>query len=291
MTSEKPSDVLIRRATPHDAATCGQICFDAFSTINQKHGFPCDFPEPAVAIGLMTTMFSAPPFYCVVAELDGRIVGSNCLDERSAIHGIGPITIDPSVQNRGVGRRLMQAVMERSHQKNAAGVRLVQAGFHMRSLSLYSSLGFEIREPLACMQGKTRQRSVAGCSVRAAHPGDLPACASLSSRIHGFDRSGELPHAIETGTAKVVERDGKITAYSSDLAFFGHATAETNADLQALLSSAESFGGSGVLIPTRNTSLFRWCLQNGLRIIQPLTLMSIGLYSAPAGAWLPSILY
>ena len=291
MTTEKSSHVLIRRATTDDAAICGQICFDAFSTINQKHGFPCDFPEPAMAIGLMTMMFSAPPFYCVVAEVDGRVVGSNCLDERSIIHGIGPITIDPNVQNRGVGRKLMQAVMERSHQKDAAGVRLVQAGFHMRSLSLYASLGFEIREPLACMQGKTKQRSVPGCTVRAAQQSDLAACAALSQRVHGFDRSGELPHAIETGTAKVVERDGHITGYTSDLAFFGHATAETNVDLQALLCSAESFGGPGALIPTRNTAFFRWCLENGLRIVQPLTLMSAGLYNDPAGAWLPSILY
>lgn len=291
MTTEKSSHVLIRRATTDDAAICGQICFDAFSTINQKHGFPCDFPEPAMAIGLMTMMFSAPPFYCVVAEVDGRVVGSNCLDERSIIHGIGPITIDPNVQNRGVGRKLMQAVMERSHQKDAAGVRLVQAGFHMRSLSLYASLGFEIREPLACMQGKTKQRSVPGCTVRAAQQSDLAACAALSQRVHGFDRSGELPHAIETGTAKVVERNGHITGYTSDLAFFGHATAETKVDLQALLCSAESFGGPGALIPTRNTAFFRWCLENGLRIVQPLTLMSAGLYNDPAGAWLPSILY
>jgi hypothetical protein len=28
-------------------------------------------------------MFGHPRFYCVVAELRGAIVGSNCLDERS----------------------------------------------------------------------------------------------------------------------------------------------------------------------------------------------------------------
>jgi len=291
MTSERVSDIVIRRATPQDAAACGQICYDAFCTINQKHGFPCDFPAPEMAIGLLSMMFSAPPFYCVVAEVDGRPVGSNCLDERSSIRGVGPITIDPAVQNRGVGRHLMQAVLDRSQQQGAAGVRLVQAGFHMRSLSLYASLGFEIREPLACMQGRTKQRSAPGCMVREAEPGDVPACAALSNRVHGFDRSAELPHAIESGTAKVVVRGGRITAYSSDLAFFGHTTAETDADLEALLCSVDSFGGPGILIPTRNTAVFRWCLENGLQVIQPLTLMSMGLYNEPAGAWLPSILY
>ena len=51
-------------------------------------------------------LFSSPGFYCVVAESEGRIVGSNCLDERSLIAGIGPITVDPGAQNLGVGRKL-----------------------------------------------------------------------------------------------------------------------------------------------------------------------------------------
>jgi GNAT superfamily N-acetyltransferase len=291
MSAEQAREITVRRATPEDAAICGQICYDAFSTINQQHGFPCDFPEPAMAIGLFKTLFSAPPVYCVVAELDSRIVGSNCLDERSIIAGVGPITIDPRVQNRGAGRRLMQAVMERANERGAAGIRLVQAGFHTRSLSLYASLGFDVREHLACMQGQTRQREVAGSTVRLAQPADVPACRVLSVRVHGFDRSGELPHAIEAGTARVVERDGRITGYASNLAFFGHGTAETNVDLQALITSADSFGGPGILIPTRNSALFSWCLANGLRVIQPMTLMTTGLYNEPAGAWFPSVLF
>jgi GNAT superfamily N-acetyltransferase len=291
MSAQQAPEVTVRRATPEDAAICGQICYDAFSTINQQHGFPCDFPDPAVAIGLLKTLFSAPPVYCVVAELDGRIVGSNCLDERSIIAGVGPITIDPAVQNRGVGRKLMHAVMERANERGAAGIRLVQAGFHARSLSLYASLGFDVREHLACMQGQTLQRGVAECTVRAAQPADIPACGALSVRVHGFNRSGELPHAIEEGTARVVERDGRITGYASNLAFFGHGTAETNVDLEALIASAESFGGPGILIPTRNTALFSWCLSNGLRVIQPMTLMTMGLYNEPAGAWYPSVLF
>ena len=291
MPSLSEPNILIRTATPDDAEVCGQICFQAFSTINQQHGFPCDFPNPGAPIGLLKMLFSAPGVYCVVAEVEGRIAGSNCLDERSIIAGVGPITIDPAVQNRGIGRKLMQAVMDRANEQGAAGIRLVQAGFHTRSLSLYATLGFDVREPLACMQGQTLQRSVAGCIVRAARPADVSACSALSLRVHGFDRSVELPHAIEDGTARVVEREGRITGYASNLAFFGHGTAETDVDLQALIASAESFGGPGILIPTRNSAVFRWCLANGLRVVQPMTLMTMGLYNEPAGAWFPSVLY
>ena len=66
---------------------------------------------------------------------------------------------------------------------------------------------------------------------------------------------------------------------------------ETVRDLQALISSAETFGGPGILVPTRNAPLFRWCLDNGLRVKHPMTLMSLGEYQEPAGSFLPSILY
>ena len=90
---------------------------------------------------------------------------------------------------------------------------------------------------------------------------------------------------------RVVERAGRITAYASDLGFFGHSVAQTNADLEALIAAAESFSGPGFLLPTRNSALFRWCLENGLRVVEPMTLMANGLYNQPAGAFLPSIFY
>jgi hypothetical protein len=37
--------------------------------------------------------------------------------------------------------------------------------------------------------------------------------------------------------------------------------------------------------------MLRWCLANGLRVVQPMTLMTTGLYNEPAGAWLPSIMF
>jgi hypothetical protein len=66
---------------------------------------------------------------------------------------------------------------------------------------------------------------------------------------------------------------------------------ETNSGVQALIANAGVFLGPGILVPTRNAELFRWCLVNGLRVVQPLTLMTLGFYKEPAGAYLPSILY
>ncbi len=280
----------IRRATAADAERCGKICFDAFATLANKHNFPPDFPNPEISTQVLAMMFKHPAFFCVVAEQDGKLLGSNCLDERTMIAGVGPITIDPATQNKNVGRRLMQAVMARAAEKKFAGVRLVQAAYHTRSLSLYAKLGFVVREPLACMQGLI-QKNLPGYHVRPAQAGDLRACNDLCLRVHGHDRGGELTEAIDRGTAMVAEADGRIRAYATTVAFSGHAVAESNRDLQALISASAQFQGAGILVPERNAELFSWCLEHGLRISQTMTLMTIGLYNEPAGAYLPSILF
>jgi ribosomal protein S18 acetylase RimI-like enzyme len=283
-------DIVIRRATAADAEECGKICFEAFTTLATKHGFPPDFPNAEVPTHVLSSMFSSPSFFCVVAERNGKIVGSNCMYESSSIAGVGPITIDPAAQNKSAGRQLMQAVMACAAERKLAGVRLVQAGYHTRSLSLYAKLGFVVREPLACMQGSIGN-PLPGYRVRPADADDLGACNDLCLRIHGHDRGGELQDAIQQGTAVIAESGGVIKAYVSSLGFFGHAVAESNEALQALIAAASEFQGPGILVPTRNAGLFLWCLERGLRVVQPMTLMTMGLYNEPAGAFLPSILF
>lgn len=286
-----PDAVTIRRAKPEDAPECGRICYEAFTQINMRHGFLPDFPGPDMAIGVLSMMFSHPGFYTVVAELHGKIAGSNCLDERTPIAGVGPITIDPRVQNQGIGRRLMQAVLDRASEKGFAGVRLLQAAFHNRSLSLYAKLGFDMREFMSVMQGPPISKPLEGYRVRAAATSDLEDCNRLCTSVHGHDRGGELVDGIKQGTAVVAERGGRIVAYASAIGFMGHAVAETNPDLKALIASASAFAGPGIIVPTRNAELFRWCLQSGLKVVEPMTLMTLGLYNEPSGAYLPSVLY
>ncbi len=281
----------LRPGKPEDGIACGEICFNAFAAISKQHNFPPDFPSAEVATGLLGWLLSRPDVYSVVAAVGGKVVGSNFLWESDAIAGVGPITIDPTNQNGGVGRGLMENVLARAAQQKFAGVRLVQAAFHNRSLSLYTKLGFEVREPLACIRGTPLKKSWPGFVVREATPDDVQACSQLCRNVHGHDRKNELLGAIQQKTATVVERNGSITGYATGIGFFTHAVAENNDALKALIAAAPEFAGPGFLLPSRNSEVFRWCLNEGLRVTQPLTLMSLGLYNEPRGAFLPSILY
>jgi predicted N-acetyltransferase YhbS len=281
----------IRAAAAGDADAAGAVAYRAFHRIATAHNFPPDFPSVEAAVGLAKMMIAHPRVYGVVAEVDGKIAGSNFLWEQSSVAGVGPITVDPDAQNAHVGRALMFAVLKRAANKEWASVRLVQAAYHNRSLSLYTKLGFDPREPLSVMQGAPIGKTIAGYKVRKATADDIGACNALCVRVHGHDRHGEASDALVQGSASVVEHDGRITGYATVIGFFGHAAGETDTDIKALIAAAPGFAGPGMLVPTRNAELLRWCLDNGLRIVQPMTLMSRGLYNEPRGAFLPSILF
>ena len=281
----------LRPGRPEDASDLGRIGYEAFNVIATRHGYPCDIPSIQIGIEMMRRRLTHPKFYSVVAEVGSTIVGSNFLDERSRVTGIGPITVDPAYQTGGIGRELMLDVLQRSAETGSVSTRLVQVAYNTRSLALYSKLGFETREPLSNITGRPPRQRMLGRTTRKATTTDLKSCNELCEVIHGHNRRGELADAIAGDNAVVVEREGRVSGYSTGLGFGGHSVGETNEDIEALISSADSFTGPGILVPTRNGSLLRWCLNNGLKINQQMTLMTLGLYNEPKGQYLPSILF
>jgi len=282
----------LREVKAGDAEACAQICFDAFGALHDHHRFPRDFPRLEAATALMSMWIPHPSIWGVVAEIDGRIVGSNFLDERDPIRGVGPITIDPESQNAGVGRKLMEAVLERG--EGAPGIRLLQDGFHMRSLSLYESLGFDVKEPVAVISGKPRSGPLQGVEVRPLAEGDLNECEALCKKVHGFERTNELRDSIQAFAPFVAVRDGRVVAYASSVTFWplNHGVAESEQEMTALLLGAAALVEDPValLVPLRS-GLFRWCLEEGLRLVKPMNLMAVGEYHEPSGSWFPNVLY
>lgn len=292
--------IRIRPMQQEDVETCGRISHAAFRNIAEKHGFRPDFPADEAAVQLSQAFFEAPEMFSVVAELDGQVIGSNHLSEYDAIRAVGPITVDPNAQAKGAGRMLMEAVIERGKQgiseKRAAGIRLCQDTYNSASLSLYTSLGFDVREVLALIEGELHGDVPPDVTVRAIKEEDYASCAELCRVVHGFDRLNELKHSPPFLTSFVAVRDGRITAYASSPQFWAmnHAVAETESDMHALLIGAAALSeGQHVsfLLPMRQSGLFRWCLQKGLRVLKPMTLMTTGEYQEPKSCYMPSVGY
>src|ERR1044072_1704260 len=246
--------IQIRAMRVEDVETCGRICYEAFRDISVRHNFRPDFPNAQLGIDLMRMLVDSPNTFSVVAERDGEVIGSNHLMEYDAIRAVGPITVDPAAQAKGAGRMLMQAVIERG--KGSAGIRLVQDSFNTASLSLYASLGFDIKEPLALMEGALKGDESADVTVRAIQEDDYEACAELCRKIHGFDRLNELKNMPPFITPLVAIRNGRLTAYASAPNFWvmNHAVAKTEDDMRALLIHAGNLTPDKpitFLLPTR----------------------------------------
>ena len=284
----------LRPIEPADRDAAARILYEAFAGIHDRHRFPRDFPTLEAATELVASFVAHPGIWGVVAEREGRIVGSNFLDERGPVRGVGPITVDPGAQAAGVGRRLMQAVLERG--ASGAGIRLLQDSFNTGSLALYASLGFDVAEPIALMGGTARAAVPAGVEVRPLATGDLEACEQLCIAVHGFQRTNELLDALESPALQplVAIRGGRVVAYATTLAVFpaAYAVAATEEDMAALIAGAATVEDSvSFLLPTRQHRLLRWCLEARLRVVKPMTYMVVGDYRTPRGAWIPSVLY
>jgi predicted N-acetyltransferase YhbS len=281
----------VRPATPNDLTAVAPILYSAFRSISDYHRFPPDFDSLETAHAIASLLLKHPTFYGVVAEDAGRILGSNFIDLRSPIVGLGPISVDPEAQNKGVGRQLMIAAMDEAQRRGCAGIRLVQLAYHNRSLCLYTTLGFRSRTPLSIMQGTPLNRRFEGYEVRAATAADADACNALCCRVHGVDRKQEVEESIGQNSLMVVEHLGRITGYTNGVGFFTHTVADSNRSLMALIAAAPSFPGPGFFVPTINFEVFNWCLQQKLRLVAQATYMTIGLFNEPDGAWLPGVLY
>jgi predicted N-acetyltransferase YhbS len=291
-STQSAQEVTLREAKPDDTEALAQIVFDAFGDIHDHHRFQRDFPSLEAAVGMMSAWIPHPQVWGVVAEADGRIVGSNFLDERDSIRGVGPITIDPKSQNSGVGRRLMEAVIERG--QDGDGIRLLQDGFHMRSLSLYTSLGFRATAPCIVMSGKPRSAPARDVEVRPLEEGDLEACAELCKKVHGFDRNGSLRDAMHAFQPFVAVRDGRIVGYSATPTFWpmAHGVAESEEDMKALLlGAAVQIDEPIALLVPLLSGLFSWGIEEGLRSVKPMNIMAMGAYQEPQGGWYPSVIY
>jgi GNAT superfamily N-acetyltransferase len=276
--------------TPNQIPELGRICYDAFSTLQDRHGYPRDFPDVDTGRMIIAHVATRSDYTGVTAVLDGTVVGSNYLLHSDPVSGVGPITVDPKVQTRGIGRALMTWVMEEVRRRGIRQTRLFQEAINTTSLSLYASLGFAWRDSAALMRMKPAEAD--DPTIRPLTAEDLASVESLSERTYGFSRAGDGAELLKAKfPAFIREKQGKAVGYLIS-SLFGHAGAESNGDLLALVSHAARHVPSPLQVficPLSNDSLYRSALGAGYRTLKVLSYMSLGKYVPPRGAFLPSI--
>lgn len=273
------------------------IGYEAHKTISSAHGYPCEQPSEEFGIGLIRMLLDNPNSWGVLAERQGKILGSVFLHEfpPSPVAVIGPLTVHPSAEGGGIGRKLMNAAVIQAHKRNHDQIRLVQSPSHIRSFVLYTKCGFTLREPLFLMQGQSLKSEINHASNRSArlvlNNNDISMCNELCKSAYGFSRDLELHQAIDQGVALMTEQDGAVTGYAAGIGILCHAVAKSNDDLKTLIANASTILGPGFLVPGRNHEIINWLLENRFQIGWPANLMTIGPYQEPRLPFLPSLAY
>lgn len=277
-------------ATAEEIPRLSVICHEAFSALHDRFGIERDVPDAAVGEMIIAQTVKRPDYTGVMAVLDRRVVGSNFLCFADEVAGVGPITVDPAVQSKGIGRALMQWVIDEARRRQIRQTRLFQEALNTTSLSLYTSLGFDWRDSAALMQAIPA--AVADPGVRPLTADDLPAVAELSRRAYGFSRAGDAAQLLEWQVPGFLkQREGKPVGYLF-ATLFGHAGAETDQDLLDLASQAALHLPPPLarfICPLARPALYRQALASGHRTLKLLSYMSLGDYTAPGGAHFPSI--
>jgi hypothetical protein len=171
-------------------------------------------------------------------------------------------------------------------------IRLVQDAFNMASLSLYASVGFDVKEALVLMQPAPAAED--DPSVRPAREDDLHAIEDLSRRIYKVSRRNEVAAALKFGFPVFArERQGRVVGYLTPI-LIGHGVAETHEDALALVGQAARMlppEEARVFCPLSEGELYRSFLSAGCRAIKVMNLMVIGPYEPPDEVWMPSVAY
>lgn len=277
-------------ATAGEIPRLSLICHEAFSSLHDRFGIERDLPTPEVGEMIISHVVKRPDYSGVMAVLDGKIVGSNYLLHADEVAGVGPITVDPAVQAKGIGRALMQWVIDEARRREIRQTRLFQEALNITSLSLYTSLGFDWRDSAALMQSTAATEEDA--TVRPLGREDLPAVDELSRHAYGFSRAADAAQLLELQTPGFLRvKNGEPVGYLF-ATLFGHAGAKTDEDLLALVSQAARQLPPPLarfICPMARPGLYRKALAAGHRTMKVLSYMSLGEFVPPPGAQFPSI--
>ncbi len=279
----------IRQARAEDVPELGRVCYEAFKDLCDRHGFPTDFASVEFAQQVVGMLVAQEQVYSIGAFDGDAAKGSNFINMWSEVAGIGPISVDLAAQGEGIGRKLMGDVIAAAREQGHDMVRLCQDSFNMQSLALYTSMGFDTKEPLVYLELSSDGQPDPG--FRPATSADFDQMDELCQSVYRISRRGDYEVFLSLGFPMFVLDRGQIAGYHIGTAL-GHGVAETAEDLLTLLAGyGATAPGAHALVPIRDGALYRGALAAGHRNVKVMNLMALGPYEEPQGTYAPSMVF
>jgi GNAT superfamily N-acetyltransferase len=194
------SDIIVRPLRETELSTADSIMRLAFGTF-------IGLPDPMAFMGdaaYVRNRWLANPHAAFAAESAGELIGSNFATNWGSIGFFGPLTIRPDFWDRGVGKRLMEPIMELFDKWETRHAGLFTFSQSQKHIGLYQRFGFWPRFLTAIMSRPVKQKTSASRWTRfsavpaAERDSVLSACREVTDAIYeGLD----VTHEIETVAA------------------------------------------------------------------------------------------
>ena len=196
---------------------------------------------------------------------------------------IGMVLVQAQVQRRGIGRKLMDAVL------SEAGARRLYLNSTEAGTALYRTLKFVPCGGLRQIQGFATGASHARQPfMRVAVKRDLALLATVDRKATGMDRTGLLDELLSTGRGLVLEEQNSITGFGFVRDFgkgqlIGPVVCHTDGRAQSLIAAflAETRGFVRIDCDLAYTELTDWLLTHGLTDSGTAIRMARGLLKEP----------
>src|SRR5574341_1394987 len=131
-------DISVRPLQENDLSIADHIMRLAFGTF-------LGLPDPTAFMGdagYVRTRWRADPSAAFGAEVGGEFVGSNFASNWGSVGFFGPLTIRPDLWDRGVGKRLMEPIMECFDRWGTKHAGLFTFAHSQKHVGLYQKFGF-----------------------------------------------------------------------------------------------------------------------------------------------------
>ncbi len=304
--------MLLRSLTDDDRNDYAQMLYSSFNTWYAAHGWPSDYfrcqPEQT---GIFLDVYNDISPDCSIAAFDpnnDRLMGACFYHPREHHVSLGIMSVNPDYFQRGVGRALVNHIVDFTDTHQYPALRLVSSAINMDSFSLYNRSGLIPRNgyhdmvlpiPNTGLQVNFPLRD----QVREARPEDVEAMASLEMDVSGISRINDYRYAIENPRellqALVFEnQNGHIDGFMISirhhaLNMLGPCVARSEkATLALLLQATERFRGEVPLfvVPMDKRALVETLYNWGARNVETHLFQVRGKFQAFNGVSMPSFL-
>lgn len=209
--------VAIRPMAARDVAEAARISRLAFGTFMQVP----DLANFRRDLATVETRFVTDPGLALVAEADGRFLGSILGMDWGSHLTLGPLSVDPALWGKGVARRLTAAFLELPLVRVASLVSLFtfpQSASHLR---LYESFGFtsQYLTPVMAKVPEAKDSDAQHLSAlpRNARASAFALCRAVANAVlPGLDLTRQIAAVNEQqlGETVLVESVGEMTGFA-----------------------------------------------------------------------------